>query len=304
MDVVTPVARIEFSPSSLSFDAVGIWETVTATLYDDADNEMSATYWGWSSADGEVAEVYSRGGSAGVSASVQSIGEGTTTVRLNANGTRESMSVTVTLPAARVDISPRSLAFEALGDTESVTVRVLDGNGDEVENATFSFSAFASPCCGPDAELYEYRVFDMEQTEDGLEIASAGPGSGQITIRSTDAGPAILPVSVWLNPATLEVSPSSANLAVGGTTTLSATIKDANGHSTHVDQNDGRGGLAVYWESSNEGVATVEGATARPNENVGGSATVTAVAAGTATITGRWGNSVRGTATVTVTDSN
>ncbi|MCY4572413.1 MAG: Ig-like domain-containing protein [Gemmatimonadetes bacterium] len=31
MDVVTPVARIVFSPDSLSFDEVGAWETVTAT---------------------------------------------------------------------------------------------------------------------------------------------------------------------------------------------------------------------------------------------------------------------------------
>ena len=47
MDVVKPVARIELSPGSLSFDAVGEWETVTATLYDADGNEMRPTYWGY-----------------------------------------------------------------------------------------------------------------------------------------------------------------------------------------------------------------------------------------------------------------
>ena len=58
MNGVKPVARIELSPSSLSFDAVGEWETVTATLYDADDNEMRPTYWGWRSADEEVVDVY------------------------------------------------------------------------------------------------------------------------------------------------------------------------------------------------------------------------------------------------------
>ena len=213
------------------------------------------------------------------------------------------MSVTVTLPAARVDISPRSLTFEALGDTKSVTVRVLDENGDEVEDATFGIAGASSPCCGPDGDRTDPRVFGIERTDDGLDITSEGPGRGNITISSTDVESAILPVTVYMKPATLEVSPSSASLAVDGTVTLSATIKDANGHSIHVNQDDGRGGKVVYWETSDSAVATVEGATAREDHNTGGSATVTAVAAGTATITGRWGgNRVTDTATVTVTE--
>ena len=301
MDVVKPVARIEFSPSSLSFDAVDVWETVTATLYDADDNEMSPTYWGWGSADEEVAMVHSRLGT-GVSASVQSIGEGTTTGRLSANGTSASFNVTVTLPAARVDISPRSLTFEALGDTESVTVRVLDENGDEVEDATFSYSAVSSPCCGPDVDRTDPWVFDMETTGDGLDITSEGPGSGQITISSPDVESAILPVTVYMKPASLEVSPSSASLAVDGTTTLTATVEDANGNSIHVNQGDGRGGLAVYWETSDDEVATVVGNTAREDHNTGGTATVTGVGAGSVTVTGRHGSSVTGTSSVTVTD--
>ena len=304
MDVVKAVARLELSPSSLSFDEVGAWVTLTATLYDANGSEMRPTYWGWFSADREVAQVSHRSGSGTrVEASLQSIGEGTTTVGLSANGTTESISVTVTLPAARVDLSPRSLTFEALGDTKSVTVRVLDENGDEDENATLSYLGTFGPCCNPDI-ADPPKAWDIDIVDGGLEITAEGPGSGKITISSTDVESAILPVNIYMKPATLEVSPSSTSLAVGETATLSATIRDANGHSIHVSQDDGRGGLVVYWETSDDQVATVEGETATTDHNTGGPATVTAVAAGTATITGRWGSSVRGTSTVTVTDSN
>ena len=305
MDVVKPVARIELSPSSLSFTEVGgDWETVTATLYDADNNEMTPTYWGWYSGDREVADVYSRVFGSVVSASVQSIGEGATTVTLSANGTTGSMNVTVTLPTARVNISPRSLTFEALGDTKSVTVWVLDENGDEDEDATFGYIGVFSPCCDPFL-ADPPKSIDIEEVDGGLEITAEGPGRGSYTISSPDVESAILLVTVYQNPASLEVSPSTASLEVDGTTTLSATIKDANGHSMHVD--DGMGGLVVYWETSDSAVATVEGATATTDDNTGGSATVTAVAAGMATITGRWGSRSRGvigTTTVTVTDSN
>ena len=306
MDVVKPVARIELSPSSLSFDEVGVLETVTATLYDADDNEMSPTYWGWSSADREVATVYRRFFGPRLSTNVRSIGEGTTTVTLNANGTTGSMSVTVTPPTARVDISPRSLTFEALGDTKSVTVRVLDENGDEVEDATFGYIGVFSPCCNPGL-ADPPKTLDIKKVDGGLEITAEGPGGGSYTISSPDVESAILLVTVYLNPASLEVSPDTVSLDVDGTATLSATVKDANGHPIHVNQNDGRGGLTVYWETSDSAVATVVGETARTDHNTGGSATVTAVGAGTATITGRWGSRSRGvigTTTVTVTDSN
>ena len=201
-----------------------------------------------------------------------------------------------------MDISPGSLTFDALGQTKSVTVRILDENGDEDEDATFGYFSASSPCCHPYVNLTDPRVSSTERTDDGLEITSKGPGSGQITINSTDVESAILLIRVGQAPSTLEVSPGSVSLAVGGTTTLSAAIKDANGYSIHVNQDDGRGGHVVYWETSDDAVATVVGATATEGRNTGGPATVTGVTAGTATITGKWGSSVTGTATVTVTE--
>ena len=61
----------------------------------------------------------------------------------------------------------------------------------------------------------------------------------------------------------------------------------------------------VYWETSDPDVATVVGAGDHPTgTETGATATVTAAAAGTATITGRHGGDVTGTATITVTGGN
>ena len=139
---------------------------------------------------------------------MQAIGAGTTTVTLHANGMSASVSVTVTISGRQVDISPGSLTFDALGDTKSVRVRVLDEHGDEDPDATFSaFSTFSGNL--PKGIVISW-VDDVH-----LEVTAEGPGSGQITISSDGAAFAILPVTVFQEPASLEVSPASATLAVG-----------------------------------------------------------------------------------------
>ena len=311
MHVVEPVARIEIDPDSLSFNSVNARETLTATLYDADDNVMRPTYWGWRSANEEVATVRSAFFSSKISAYVQSVGEGSTTVTLSANGSATgTASVTLTLPTARVSVDPVSLTFEALGDTKTVTVKVFDENGDEDKDATFGSFAFSSPCCGDFG-----KVFDITKVDDGLEITAVGTGSGRITICSpscfrpvdeADEEPAIADavvlVTIYQEPASLTVSPDTASLAVDGTATLSAAIQDANGNDIRL-AGGGQGGLVVYWETSDSAVATVEGVDATETGNNGATATVTGVAAGSATITGRWGGiSVTGTATVTVTE--
>ena len=124
-----------------------------------------------------------------------------------------SATVTVTLPSARVDISPASLTFEALGDIKSVTVQVLDENGDEDEDAIFGYIGIFSPCCDPFL-ADPPRGIDITQVDGGLEITAEGPGRGQYTIRSEGVESAILLVTVYQKLASLEVSPSSVSLEV------------------------------------------------------------------------------------------
>ena len=311
MHVVKPVARIEIDPDSLSFDSVNEFETLTATLYDADDNVMRPTYWGWSSANKDVATVSSRFFGSEIQASVQSVGEGSTTVTLSANGSATgTASVTVTLPTARVTVDPVSLTFEALGDTKTVTVKVLDENGDEDEDATFGYFGFFSPCCGIEFGS-TFKTWAIEKVDDGLEITAEGTGSGRITICSpscfespdeeSEIEDAVVLGTIYQKPASLTVSPNTKSLAVGGTATLSAAIQDANGHDIGLAGGD-KGGLVVYWATSDSEVATVEGVDASETDNTGATATVTAVAAGSATITGRWSSSISGTATITVTE--
>ena len=177
--------------------------------------------------------------------------------------------MTVTLSTARVDISPRSLTFEAFwGTTKSVTVRVLDENGAEDEDTTFGYFSTFGPCCSPN-RADPPKGIDIEKIDGGLEVMAEGPGTGQITITSTDVASAILPVTVYMNPATLDVSPDPVSLSVDGTATLRATVKDASGHSIYVDEGDGAGGFVVYWETSDSAVATVAGATGTEDANTG-----------------------------------
>ena len=98
---------------------------------------------------------------------------------------------------------------------------------------------------------------------------------------------AVLLVTIYQKPASLTVSPDTVSLAVDGTATLSAAIQDANGHDIRLS-GGGHGGLVVYWDTSDSAVATVEGvdATGYNNDNRGATATVTGVAAGSATILG------------------
>ena len=135
---VAPAARVEVTPNTVSLDAVGATATLTATVFDTNDEEMRPQSWGWSSEDETVATVQGSFFTAG-SATVRATGPGTTTVTFSANGVEGTVEVTVTVTGARVEISPRSLTFEALGDTKSVTVRVLDENGDEDEDASFGY---------------------------------------------------------------------------------------------------------------------------------------------------------------------
>ena len=202
-----------------------------------------------------------------------------------------------------MEVSPIELDFEALGDTKTVTVRVLDENGDEDEDASFSAITVFQPCCNlePGDPIETVHV---ARVDDGLEVTAEGTGSGRITISSPDAEQAFVLVRVYQVAKSLTLSPDSASLAVGETATLRASVMAANGNDITVAEGL-KGGRVVYWETSDSDVATVDGAGDHDSDaETGATATVTAVAAGTATITGRHSGDVTGTATITVTDGS
>jgi uncharacterized protein YjdB len=114
----------------------------------------------------------------------------------------------------------------------------------------------------------------------GLVIGIA-PGTAVI-LAHVDGVVGSATVSVAQMPvASVSVSPSTASLTVGGTSTLSATLRDASGNTLS--------GRIVGWSTSDQAVATVSQ-----------SGVVTGVAAGSTTITAT-SEGQTGTASITVT---
>jgi hypothetical protein len=114
-------------------------------------------------------------------------------------------------------------------------------------------------------------------------LYTAGKVAGTFAVIATDSASGKADTSsVTVTPVvtSVNVTPGSASVQVGGTTQLSATVLDANGATMS--------GQTVTWSSSNTGVATVSG-----------SGLVTGVAGGTATITAT-SSGKQGTAAVTV----
>ena len=303
MTVVKTAARIVVTPATLSFDELGAEgsKTLTATVYDADDNVMQPTYWGWSSADRGVADVSPRT-SYGVSAEVKAIGPGTTTVTVSANGSATgTATVTVTLTGRRVEVSPTLLTFDALGDTKTVTVKVLNEDGTEDTSATWShLSLFAPQGYGSIGD----GGLSIATVDGGLNITANGTGKGGVSIASADAKTALVSVTVDQVPASLKLSPESLSLKTGDTGTLTASVLDANEHEIQLaDSATNRGGLVVSWATSDSAVATVEAyGDLDSDTETGHSATVTAAGAGTATITGSWGSDISDTVSITVTN--
>ena len=306
MVVVERASRVEVSPDSLSFDSVGQIITLTATVYDQNGTVMEPRYLVWSSNDTNVVSVPQW-----YEGSVRAIAEGITTVSVTANASATgTAAVTVTLPTARVTAAPNSLTFESLGVSKSVTIKAFDENGDEDEDATITWSVDETPdLTGVPAGTQDIFVITVENETGGLKVTAEGNGSASVTVSSGDLESALFLVNVSQKAASIELAPSSESLSVDGTATLSATVKDANGHSIPIHNGATSGLVVVSWTTSNSGVAKVIGSNYSTTtssgetriDNEGVTATVTAITAGTATITGRTGE-FSATATITVTE--
>ncbi len=195
------------------------------------------------------------------------------------------MSIAAPAAADRIEVSPTKLEFSALGESQTVSVRVYDENELEIEDAPFGyFVSFAEgPSNGENPGDNDFRI-----VSGGLEITAGVTGRGSISISSGSGESVNVPISVRQVPKTLTVTPDVLTLDAGQTVTLQAALLDANGY--EIQLYDGvRGGLTVNWESSDSAIATVEGVGGVSNgKETGATADVTAVSDGTVTITASW----------------
>ena len=253
-----PVASVTVTPATASV-AVGRSVQLTATPLDANGNALSGKTISWSSSNTAIAVSDANG-------NVTGLATGTVTITATSEGQSGTATITVTsVPVASVTVSPAT-ASVSQGQTTQLSAVTKDANGNVLTGRGVTWSSSNQAVATVNAS--------------GL-VTGVAAGSATITATSEgQSGTAAITV-IAVPVASVTVSPASASVGTGQTTQLTAVTKDANGNVLT--------GRAVTWQSSNTGVATVNG-----------SGLVTGIAAGSATITAT-SEGQSGTAAITVT---
>ncbi|MFQ5550579.1 MAG: Ig domain-containing protein, partial [Gemmatimonadales bacterium] len=248
---------LSLSPSALNFAALGQTSQLQVSGVNASGNAWSAGDLTWHSSDETVVTV--------VAGLATAIGNGVTTIIGSVGDLADTVTVTVSQSVSTVTLSSIDLAFEALGDTQTLTAVALDANDNVVEGVTATWSS-ADP-----------TVASVSATGTVTAVAN-----GSTTVAAAvDGVAAQSTVTVQQTVATVSVDPAAVTLAaIGASVQLAAVPLDPNGNPIS--------GAAITWSTDNPAVASVSVA-----------ALVTAESEGTATITASSG-SVSGVSQVTV----
>jgi uncharacterized protein YjdB len=252
-----PVASVAVSPTTLTLE-VGGTGPLTATTRDAQNNVLTGRTVTWTSGTPNVATVAPNG-------TVTAVAPGTSIITATSEGKSGTATVTVTaVPVASVTVAPTSASL-TIGGTQQVTATPRDAANNALTGRTVTWQS---------ANTNVATV-----TQAGLITAV---GAGSTTVTATSEGKTGTVAVTVASPVvgSVTVAPTTASLAVAATTTLTATVRDANGAVMS--------GTAVTWSSDNPQTAAVSQ-----------SGVVTGVQPGTATITATAGGK-SGTATITV----
>ena len=257
--VIQPLASVEVTPSEVGLSALGATVQLTAEGFDDDGNAVEGVRFSWKSSDAAIATVDASG-------LVTAAGNGEATITASAGGASGSAVVTVAQALVSLEVAPTEIGLSALGATEQLTAQGRDANGHEVAGAVFAWGSSDAAVATVDASGLVTAVDNGNATI----TASAGETSASAT------------VTVKQVATSVRVIPSVADeLPVGATEKLTAGARDANGHTVK--------GAVISWASSDDAVATVDGA-----------GLVTGIDKGETTITASAGGA-SGSAAVTVT---
>ena len=163
--VALPASRIDVEPSSATLTSVGATKQLSATVYDSNGDTISGASVSWTSGDSTVAMVDTTG-------LVTAVASGSTIITATSGGKSGSASITVALPASRIEIAPpsaTSTTLKAVGATVQLTATVYDANNEEIAGAAVSWTSGDSTVAMVDT--------------DGLVTAVAN-GSANITVRA------------------------------------------------------------------------------------------------------------------------
>ncbi|HEY0527696.1 MAG TPA: Ig-like domain-containing protein [Gemmatimonadaceae bacterium] len=229
---------------------VGQQPHATATLKDAQGNALSGRSVVWQSSNAQVASVASTG-------DISAVGAGTATITASSEGISGSAPLTVDvpppIPVASIAVSPATGSLQ-IGGTLQLSAVTRDANNNVLTGRVISWSS-------GNASIASVSALGL--------VTALAAGSVQINVSSegqvsaatiTVAAPPPVPV------ASVSIAPSSPSLQIGSTVQLSATTRDAN--------NVVLTGRVVSWSSATPAVATVSS-----------TGLVTAVAAGTASVT-------------------
>ncbi|HEX5439111.1 MAG TPA: Ig-like domain-containing protein [Gemmatimonadaceae bacterium] len=242
------VASVAITPATPVLN-VGAQLPLVATVKDAQGNTVPSPQLFWSSSDTTVAVV----SDAGI---VTAVSLGSARIVASAEGTPGSATVTVApIPVSTLAIAPQS---------------AITTTGSSVQLQALAY--------GPDGQLLSGRKVSWSSSN--REVATVDDSgrvnamtTGKATITATSEGKrASATVTVQHAPVSnLSISPSTAEITVGQTVHLDATVRDS--HGTVVT------GQSVTWSSNNNSVATVSGSGVVTGKDKG-SAVITAAAGG------------------------
>ena len=125
---------IIITPASAMLTSVGEIVRLEAVVYDSLGAAILGAPVVWSSSDMSVATVSARG-------LVTAVGRGSTRITAMSGGVNDRAFITVTLPAARIEVEPSSTKLTSVGATEQLTATVYDANDDIIPSATVAWSS-------------------------------------------------------------------------------------------------------------------------------------------------------------------
>ena len=249
---------ISILPATVDLAALGDTARLTAEVRDQNGNPMPGEPVIWSSSADTVVTVDPMG-------LLTAVGNGTGTIRASAASAAGSATVTVQQAPATVSLAPESLTFEAVGDTATILVSVLDANGHAIASAQVAWAS------------RDPAVAVVDST--GL-VAAVATGSTEVTA-AVGGQRASATVIVEFHAVSIVLDRSELLFkALGDTATLTATAVDRTGRTGDA--------TSIQWTSGDTTVAAV-----------GPGGRVRAVGNGTASISATSG-SVSAAAAVTV----
>ena len=230
-----PVASITITPNNPTV-SVGQSTQLTAVTKDSAGTVLPGRVVRWKSQNAATASIDS------ISGLLNGVAAGSTSITATSEGVSASVTATVNAaPINSVVLSP-NVAQLRVGQTQQLTATVTDVNGNPVSGATVTFSSNNT------------SVASVASATATTAQIQAGPNTGNATITGTSgAKTGTATIIVSLVPVdSVHVTASQDTLTVGHQDTLTATAFDSTGAPLN--------GRPITWRSSNNAVATVNGA--------------------------------------------